>query len=259
MFLERRQSARSTSLPRPAYAGDVVDTSTPIRSPAPPPPHHGTATLGRPRRRWLHWLVLGVVIAFIAIVAAGLVLASTYQPFKAGFKQYGPPKGVEATALQIDWLDAPPNVWTYRVPSHKGLTFTYRFSIWNHGPVPITVTRLGIPVSKQAGQGLTVVPVAVDANVYGGGGWEPVHPLTLHSRQMSGVEMRVTITSCLEHGATIRWNTVPVTFKVYGIERHVFAPMNVQIDLVGTQTECGSHLPASKRAPSRSADNVPKT
>jgi hypothetical protein len=31
---------------------------------------------------------------------------------------------------------------------------------------------------------------------------------------MAGVEMRVTITSCMEDGATAKWNTIPVTFTV---------------------------------------------
>ena len=54
-----------------------------------------------------------------------------------------PSNGVRAAAMSTP-SDAPPNVWTYRIP-YKGLTFTYRFWIWNHGPVPITVTRFGIP------------------------------------------------------------------------------------------------------------------
>jgi hypothetical protein len=117
--------------------------------------------------------------------------------------------------------------------------FTYRFSIWNHGPVPITITGFGIPKSEQAGDGLTNVPVAIYPDVYAvpsvGGAWEPVRPLTLQPRQMAGVEMRVTVTmKCW----SVKWNTIPVTFTVYGIERHVFAPMNVQIDLVGSKTDC---------------------
>ncbi len=50
--------------------------------------------------------------------------------------------------------------------------------------------------------------------------------------------MGVTITSCMEDGATAKWNAIPVTFTVYGIERDVVAPMNVQIDLVGSETDC---------------------
>ena len=177
-------------------------------------------------------------MALIAVVATADILVANYQPFHAGFKQYGPPKGVEATALQIDWLDAPRNVWTYRIPSYKGLTFTYRFSIWNHGPVPISITRFGIPKSERV-DGLTVVPVAIYPDVYKvpsvGGGWARVRPLTLQPRQMAGVEMRVTLTKCW---SDVKWNRIPVTFTEYGIERHVVAPMNVQIDLVGTQTGC---------------------
>ncbi len=141
----------------------MVDTS--IRPPA-APPSGDTSVVRKPRRRWLRWLLLALLAAIIAVAATGGILVANYQPFHAGYKQYGPPKGVGATALQIDWLDAPPNVWTYRIPSYKGLTFTYRFSIWNHGPVPITITRFGIPKSEQAGDGLTNVPVAIYPDVY---------------------------------------------------------------------------------------------
>jgi hypothetical protein len=51
---------------------------------------------------------------------------------------------------------------------------------------------------------------------------------------MAGVEMRVTVTKCW----SVKWNAIPVTFTVYGIERHVIAPMNVQIDLVASKTDC---------------------
>jgi len=218
----------------------MVETS--VRPPTAPPSGGGAPAVRKPRRRWLLWLVLGLLAALIAVAATGGILVANYQPFHAGYKQYGPPKGVGATALQIDWLDAPPNVWTYRIPSYEGLTFTYRFSIWNHGPVPITITQFGIPKSEQAGDGLTIVPVAIYPDVNTdpsvGGAWEPIRPLTLQPRQMAGVEMRVTITSCMEDGATAKWNTIPVTFTLYGIERHVFAPMNVQIDLVGSKTDC---------------------
>jgi hypothetical protein len=105
--------------------------------------------------------------------------------------------------------------------------------------LPITITRFGIPKSEQAGDGLTNVPVAIYPDVYAvpsvGGVWQPVRPLTLQPRQMAGVEMRVTLTKCW---SSVKWNAIPVTFTVYGIERHVIAPMNVQIDLVGSKTVC---------------------
>jgi hypothetical protein len=218
----------------------VVNTG--VRPPGAPSSTAEAPSGQRPPRHWLRWVLGGIVFVLVAGASTGMILITNYQPFHAGFKQYGPPKGVGATALQIDWLDAPPNVWTYRIPSYKGLTFTYRFSIWNHGPVPITITRFGVPASEYAGSGLTVVPVAMYPDVYRspsiGGRWVPAGPLTLEPRQEAGVEMQVRVSRCMDQGALTRWNDVPVTYKVFGIERHIFAQMNVQIDLVGTQSDC---------------------
>jgi len=218
----------------------MVDTR--VRPTDAPPSNGGTATVRGPRHRWLRWVLLGLVVLLIAGVTTATILVSNYQPFHAGYKQYGPPSGVSATVTKIDWLDLPPNVQTIHIPAHKGLTFDYRFSIWNHGPVSITVTQLGTPLAEQRGIGFTAVPVRINPNVYAypppGGTWEPVRSLTLQPRQMMAVEMRVTITSCMDQGSLTRWNTVPVSFTMFGIHRDVLAPTNVQIDLVGTQPSC---------------------
>jgi hypothetical protein len=146
---------------------------------------------------------------------------------------------VDAEVTRVNWVGMPPNLRAFEVPIEDGMEFRYRFSIWNHGPVPVTVTRIGIPATEQAGDGLIIKPVAVYPDVYRvpalGGEWLPVQPLELAPRQMAGVEMQVTITDCELHG---RWNEVPITFEMYGIERHVSAPTNVQIDLVGNQPNC---------------------
>src|SRR6266511_6079664 len=42
-----------------AYAGDVADTS--VRPPTAPPSGGGTAAVRKPRRRWLRWLLLGLL------------------------------------------------------------------------------------------------------------------------------------------------------------------------------------------------------
>jgi hypothetical protein len=224
---------------RRAYAAHMVDTL--VRPPGAPPSGQITS-VRRPRRRWLRWFLVGLVLILIAGAAAGIVIVSNYQPFHAGYRQYGPPSGVSATVTRIDWLDAPPNVQEFRIPAKKGLTFDYRFSIWNHGPVPITLTRVGVPLADQRGNGVTETPVRFNPNVYAypphGGTWGPIRTLTLEPRQMAAVEMRVTVTSCLEQGALVQWNSIPVAFSVYGIHRHVIAPINVQIDLVGTQPSC---------------------
>jgi hypothetical protein len=217
----------------------VVDTK--IRPPETPPSNGDTEAVRGPRRRWLRWVLLALAVLLIASGTTLTILVAVYQPFHAGYKQYGAPEGVSATVTRIDWLGAPPNVQSIHIPAQKGLTFDYRFSIWNHGPVSITVTQLGVPLDEQQGDGVTEVPVSINPDVYAyppGGTWEPVRPVTLQPRQMMAVEMRVTVTSCMDRGAVTRWNSIPVSFTMFGIHRHVLAPTNVQINLVGTQPHC---------------------
>ena len=211
----------------------MVDTA--VRPPPTPPLDH--SSVRKPRRRWLRWVIAALLAIAVAVAVTGVIVVSNYQPFLPGYKQYEPPTVVSEDPLFVPWLGLPPNLRIFRVPAQQGLTFTYRFSIWNHGPVPITVTRIGIPRSEQAGGGVIEEPVAINPNVYAyPERWLPVQPLELAPRQMAGVEMQVTITDCDLSG---RWNEIPVTFELYGIERHVLAPTNVQIDLVGHQPGCG--------------------
>jgi hypothetical protein len=116
-----------------------------------------------------------------------------------------------------------PNVEIFRIPAHEGTTFNYRFSLWNHGPVPITITEFGVPLAEQEGDGVTDVPVSMNPNIYAFGSetnWQPVGPITLEPRQMMAVEKHVVVTSCLEQGNTAKWNTIPISFTMYGIHRH---------------------------------------
>jgi hypothetical protein len=213
----------------------VVDTV--VKPPATPP--SDDTFIRKPRRRWLWWLIAAFLAILLAAISTGVVLVANYQPFKPGYKQYGPPTGVSSTVMRVPWLGLPPNLRIFSVPAEEDLTFNYRFSIWNHGPVPITVTRIGIPESERAGEGVIIEPVAIYPDAYKipelGGEWRPVQPFRLEPRQMAGVEMQVTITDCQLYG---RWNAVPVTFEMYGIERHVLAPTNVQIDMIGPQPGC---------------------
>ena len=171
-------------------------------------------------------------------VGGASVVVANYQPFRPGYFQYDVPS-VATSATTINWVGMPPNLRAIRVPSHEGLTFTYRFSIWNHGPVPVTIERFGIPLSEQRGSWEIITPIAImpNANMISPT-WEPVRPVTLASRQQIGVEVRVTVTHCAGVGALTQWNQLPITFSVYGIERHVLAPTNVQINLLGTEPGC---------------------
>jgi hypothetical protein len=210
----------------------VVDTS--VRPPAAPP--QSDVSTRKPRRRWLWWLIAALSVIVIGTVSAGGTLVANYQPFLPGYKQYGPPAVVSEPPMRVPWLGLPPNLRIFRVPAIQDLTFTYRFSIWNHGPVPITVKRIGLTESDQGGSGTIITPIAVYPNVYAyGHKWLPVQPFELAPRQMAGVEMQVTITDCDLYGT---WNGVPIEFEMYGIDRHVVAPTNVQIELIGPQPGC---------------------
>ncbi|MGH9197953.1 MAG: hypothetical protein ACRD1T_19725, partial [Acidimicrobiia bacterium] len=125
----------------------MVDTA--VRPPAAPP--SDDTSIHKPRRRWLWWLIAAVLVLLLAAASTGLIVVANFQPFRPGYKQYGPPPGVEAEVVRVNWLGLAPNLRVFRISPHDGLAFRYRFSIWNHGPVPITVTRFGVPASEQAG------------------------------------------------------------------------------------------------------------
>jgi hypothetical protein len=217
--------------PTGAYPRVVVDTA--VRPPASPPT--ASTTTRRPRRRWLWWLLAALLVIVVAATSTGIVLVSNYQPFVPGYKQYYGLPAVEGTrSTSFSWIGAPPNLRVIDVPTEPGMTFRYRFSIWNHGPVPITVTRFGVPSSQQEPE-LKVVAVAIDPNTYGGGGFIPVQPVRLAPRQQMGIEMEMTVASCM---SGVSSNAISITFEMYGIERHVVAPTNVQIELVRSQ-DCG--------------------
>lgn len=208
----------------------MVQTAT---RPPTSPPLDDNGTTRKPHRRWLWWLIAGFLVIVVGATTTAIVLVANYQPFVPGYKQYyGLPavKGTESTSFS--WVGAPPNLRLIKVPTEPGgMTFRYRFSIWNHGPVQITVTRFGIPSSEQEPD-LKVVAVAIDPNRYGGGGFIPVRPVRLAPRQQMGIEMEMTVSRCM---SGVSSNAIPLTFEMYGIERHVVAPTNVQIELVRSQ------------------------
>ena len=208
----------------------MIDTS--VRPPVTPP--LSDRSTRNPRRRWLWWLVAAVLVIVIGAVSTGVILVANYQPFTPGYKQYGPPPGVQTEVIRVNWLGMQPNLRIFEVGTEPDMTFRYRFSIWNHGPVPITVTQFGLPASVQDPD-LNLVAVAMDPNIYGAGGFVPIQPVELAPRQMMGIEMEVRVASCT---SGVRWNEIPITFEMYGIERHISALTNVQIDLVQSQQAC---------------------
>ena len=142
----------------------MVQTAT--RPPASPPSDDNGPSQKRYRHPWRWWLLGAFLVIVVAATSTRIVLVSNYQPFAPGYKQYYGLPAVKGTeSVSFSWIGAPPNLRVIKVPTEPGMTFRYRFSIWNHGPVPITVTRFGIPSSQQEPD-LKIVAVAIDPNTY---------------------------------------------------------------------------------------------
>ena len=101
----------------------MVDTA--VRPPATPP--RDDASAPRPRRRWLWWLLAAFLAIVVAATSTGIVVVANYQPFRPGYKQYGPPPGVEVEVIRVNWLGMPPNLRIFEVSTEDGTTFRYRF------------------------------------------------------------------------------------------------------------------------------------
>jgi hypothetical protein len=126
------------------------------------------------------------------------------------------------------------------------MVFTYRFSIRNAGPVPITITAIGDP---RPGEVVTRSAVAFKPDLYVGGstskGFEPFHPFQLAPDQEAGIEMeaRAAPDICLSdtgEGQTyVGWLTEPITYTILGVTRHTDVDTGNEIRLIGTKATSG--------------------
>ena len=221
----------------------MADTlaTTPVQPPIDPPIDPAPP---KRRRRWIAWTVFGLVVAVAAAAVTVTAIVANYQPLWGGGRAWPAPPGIGATITQEYWLQPngfeqlPPQARYITIPAHKGLTFTYRFSFFNKGKTPITVTSIGLPASAQRSDGgLIITPVAVQTSRMAAlGTWGPMQPFTLGEREMASVEMRVQVTECSDGGVV--WNSFPVSFTVLGVHRHDRLPTNVEIYLSGQDKGC---------------------
>ena len=192
--------------------------------------------------------MLGLAVLLVcAIVTATAVLAN-YQPLWGGGKAWPAPVGVGAKVTREYWLQPgsgleqlPPNAQYISIPAHKGLMFTYRFSFFNKGATPVTVTSIGLPPSVQRGGGgpiITPEAVLTDQMIANGQGWESMRPFTLPARMGASVQVRVQVLQCVPAQGTVSWNSLPMTFTVHGVHRHDTLPTNVEISLSPQRQNC---------------------
>lgn len=214
---------------------------------APPAtPQHGAVVPPRrpePGNRRRRGVISGAVLVLLAALAASGLWVGRLQPLAVGSLGWGPTDLASTKVIPQLWSGLPGSPEVFRIDATgPGQTITYRFSIRNDGPVGITVTGVGVPLSTQAGYALTVVPVRMHPNTIGAGldpnRWYPFRSFAMAPGQEASIEMQATWHGCMVRGTTTSFGEVPISFRVFGVPRTVQFTPDVQIDLAGQQPTC---------------------
>jgi uncharacterized repeat protein (TIGR01451 family) len=190
--------------------------------------------------------VLVAIGAFIAVAAAiAVAWVANVEPLVRGSTTYGiADPALRVRTHDIDGLGASGMVED--VAARPGTGFTYRISVRNDGPVPVTVTSVG---ESRPGDVVTRRVVAFKPNPYTGGstseGFETFHPFEIAPGAEAGIEIEVRTSSdlCLSDtgdGQTyLSWFTEPITYRILGITRHAVINTGNEIRLIGTEATSG--------------------
>jgi hypothetical protein len=202
----------------------------------PPETHDPELAPASRRRRW-PWLGLFVFIAIVLVV--GSIWIANYVPLIQGSFGFGTPRaGVRQ--FSVDAFDVRGQV--YEVPVGREGAFRYRFSIRNDGPVSVTVNDIGATEGGGSSR-LSRRPVSVAPDAYAQpvSKYEPWHEFSLAPGNEAIIEMEARYRGrCLERGDALSWNSEPVTFSIFGLPRHEYVMVGVEVRFVGTG-ECGKN------------------
>src|SRR5262249_54847035 len=169
-------------------------------------------------------LAIGALITAAAAIA--LIWVANVEPLVRGSTTFAiVDPGLRVRAHDIDGLGVSGKVQD--IPARPNMVFTYRISVRNDGPVPVTITSGG---ESHPGDIVTRHVVAFRPNLYAGGstseGFETFHPFDIAPGQEAGIEIEVRTSSdiCLSdtgEGQTyLSWFTEPITYRILAIPRH---------------------------------------
>ena len=198
---------------------------------APPEPRVVSPDQDGPRR-WRRRLALVAALVLVGALISGGTWVARYDPLATGSFGYTP-LGVKARLVDVGYaLPDPPRI--FRIQAVTGMTFRYRFSIRNDGPVAITIKDVGVS-EERSGDLVNRRPVRVMTNAYAGptgSPWISFRPFTLAPGQEGAVEMQATLTGCVD--GTISWGQEEITYSVLGITRHEMFTPDIVVALFGS-------------------------
>lgn len=132
----------------------------------------------------------------------------------------------------------------YRIPFHNGAVVTYGFSLRNDGPLAVTVTGVTEP---SPGDVLRVLAIWVSRSDQAGASRDPADYSLFRTVSIGrGHErfflLRAQFVHCekVEPSTRIRYEVVPVTYRVLGIAHHAWVPLRLPIQVDGVQNACAS-------------------
>jgi hypothetical protein len=215
----------------------VLDVKTLARHPQTPVRPRAVAEAPR---RWPRRLAAIGVLIFLVVAAVVGVWIANIEPVSTGPVGYAiAGHGLHVTHRDVDTLGVQGSVQI--VPMQRDMTFRYRFSITNTGPVPITVVDVGSEDPQQISTKLVAakqIPMAPPGPA-GGSGLSA--PFRLAPGEVAGLTMQVHVAAdvCYMQRSFAAWYEEPMTFRVLGITRHTVVNTGTEIRLEGTDaTTC---------------------
>jgi hypothetical protein len=211
----------------------VLDVKTLARHPQ--TPVRPRAVAEAPRRWPRRLAAVGILVVLLLAAVVGIWVANL-EPMSAGTARYAiAERGLHVTHRDVDALGIQGSVQT--MPMQRDMTFRYRFSITNTGPVPITVVDVGTGDTQQ----ISTHVVQAKPSLLTSEQWGPFTPFRLAPGEVAGLTMQVHVAAnvCYIQGTSATWYEEPLTFRVFGITRHTVVNTGTEIRLEGTDaTTC---------------------
>jgi hypothetical protein len=204
--------------------GSAVDTI--VR----PPQTNDLELAAAPRRRRWPWLGLVVLVTIVLVV--GSIWIANYVPLAQGSSGFGTLRS-DVHVTNIDAFDISGVVFDVQVG--REVTFRYRFSIRNAGPLAVTIHAVGgQDTGGSADLGRRAVRVNDDPYT-NTSSFEPWHSFALAPGDEALIEMEAVYRGrCLGEGDAMFWNREPVTYSILGLPRHEDVMVGVEVRFVGT-------------------------